>query len=186
MDKSNKKAEKCVFVGYADHHTPDTYRMYKPNTRTIILSRDVKWHDWVSYNPKSSLPLYQGEQETLRNSYPGMNPRNVTTHTNPSDSMLATALNEHFGSGREKDNTNNQRTNITRQQGKSTKPTARKAMTTAMAMKPGGSNHIEEDQATPVVDRYPIGTTVMKFFKNHGYFSGKVTHCSNHGKHYRV
>jgi hypothetical protein len=59
-DKTKMKAEKCVFVGYADHHSPDTYRMYKPSTRSIILSRDVRWADWTSYNPKSSLPLYQG------------------------------------------------------------------------------------------------------------------------------
>jgi hypothetical protein len=41
--KHKPKAIKCVFTGYADMHSPHTYRFYNPITRSIILSRDVCW-----------------------------------------------------------------------------------------------------------------------------------------------
>ncbi len=31
---------KCVMVGYADMHSGDTYRLYKPEENSVILSRD--------------------------------------------------------------------------------------------------------------------------------------------------
>ena len=43
--KSEDRGTKCYFVGYADDHTPDTYRMFNPNTGKIVLSRDVRWLD---------------------------------------------------------------------------------------------------------------------------------------------
>ena len=44
--KLDTKSIKCVFVGYADDHAGDTYRMYNPETGKVILSRDIKWADW--------------------------------------------------------------------------------------------------------------------------------------------
>ena len=35
-------AVKCVFVGYGKNHSGDTYRIYNPTTKRIILSHDVK------------------------------------------------------------------------------------------------------------------------------------------------
>src|SRR5210317_14677 len=43
--KTEDRGSKCYFVGYADDHTPDTYRMFNPNTNKIILSRDIRWID---------------------------------------------------------------------------------------------------------------------------------------------
>jgi hypothetical protein len=38
--KLSSKARKCVFVGYAEDHTPDTFRFYNPKTDKVFLSRD--------------------------------------------------------------------------------------------------------------------------------------------------
>ena len=55
--KMKPKSIKCIFVGYAPHHTSDTYKMYNPVTGKLILSRDIRWLDWVPYNPISTLPI---------------------------------------------------------------------------------------------------------------------------------
>jgi hypothetical protein len=45
--KQDAKASKCVFVGYANDHSGDTYKFYNPATRHTILSRDVhQWMEW--------------------------------------------------------------------------------------------------------------------------------------------
>ena len=44
--KLEKKSVACVMVGYADMHSGDTYRVYKPENDSVILSRDVTWSDW--------------------------------------------------------------------------------------------------------------------------------------------
>ena len=40
--KLDDKSIKCILLGYADHHTADTYRLYNPQTRSILLSRNVR------------------------------------------------------------------------------------------------------------------------------------------------
>jgi hypothetical protein len=45
--KQDAKASKCVFVGYANDHSGDTYKFYNPATKHTILSRDVhQWMEW--------------------------------------------------------------------------------------------------------------------------------------------
>jgi uncharacterized protein YihD (DUF1040 family) len=45
--KQGAKASKCVFVGYANDHSGDTYKFYNPATKHTILSRDVhQWMEW--------------------------------------------------------------------------------------------------------------------------------------------
>ncbi|KAI2512112.1 GAG-pre-integrase domain [Fragilaria crotonensis] len=45
--KSDVRASKCVFVGYANDHSGDTYKFYNPATKHTILSRDVhQWMEW--------------------------------------------------------------------------------------------------------------------------------------------
>ena len=39
----NDRGFKCIFVGYTNDHTEETYRMYNMKTRKAILSRDVTW-----------------------------------------------------------------------------------------------------------------------------------------------
>ncbi len=45
-EKLAPKATKCTMIGYAKDHARDTYRMYNPVTRKVILSRDIKLDDW--------------------------------------------------------------------------------------------------------------------------------------------
>ena len=41
--KLNNREKTCMFVGYADDHAGDVYRFLNIHTKTIIMSRDVKW-----------------------------------------------------------------------------------------------------------------------------------------------
>ena len=42
------KAIPCYMIGYAKGHSGDTYRMYNPITKKVIMSRDIKWADWTT------------------------------------------------------------------------------------------------------------------------------------------
>ena len=44
--KLEPKAMKCVMIGYSNDHSGDTYRMYNPETKKVLQSRDIKWADW--------------------------------------------------------------------------------------------------------------------------------------------
>ena len=45
--KWQDKSIKCIMLGYAKNHSPDTYRLLNIKTKKIICSRDVTWDDWV-------------------------------------------------------------------------------------------------------------------------------------------
>ena len=53
------KSFKGIMVGYAMDHTPDTYRIYNPETGAVIMTRDVKWADWVETDPTESMQLFE-------------------------------------------------------------------------------------------------------------------------------
>ena len=42
----------CMFVGYAIKHSPDTYRMWNPNTNKVLITRDIIWLRRMYYNIK--------------------------------------------------------------------------------------------------------------------------------------
>ena len=45
--KLDARAKKCVFVGYAQDHSGDTYKFYNPATKQTIMSCDVhQWMEW--------------------------------------------------------------------------------------------------------------------------------------------
>jgi hypothetical protein len=46
MKKLDPKSTKMVFMGYADDHAGDVYRMYNTMTGAIIATRDITWADW--------------------------------------------------------------------------------------------------------------------------------------------
>jgi hypothetical protein len=58
--KLEPKSFKCIFVGYADDHSGDTYKFYNPATKQTILSRDV--HQWMEWHGRitatDDLPLF--------------------------------------------------------------------------------------------------------------------------------
>ena len=45
-------------VGYADNHTRDTYNLYNPETKRVIMNRDVKWVDWKNTDPAETLKIF--------------------------------------------------------------------------------------------------------------------------------
>ena len=53
-------------VGYDGKHTRDTYKLYNPETKRVIMTRDVKWADWKNTNPAETLKIfYEAEKEDL-------------------------------------------------------------------------------------------------------------------------
>jgi hypothetical protein len=58
--KMDPKSIKCIFVGYADDHSGDTYKFYNHVTRKTILSRDV--HQWMEWHGRvtatDDVPLF--------------------------------------------------------------------------------------------------------------------------------
>jgi hypothetical protein len=70
--KLQDRGEKCIFVGYASDHASDVYRFYKPTTKKIILSRDVKWLKKIDhdiFNDEKDTPDYATgrEEEKVEN-----------------------------------------------------------------------------------------------------------------------
>ena len=33
-------------VGYKDNYTIYTYKLYNPDTKKVIMARDIKWVEW--------------------------------------------------------------------------------------------------------------------------------------------
>ena len=52
------KKIKAIMVGYADNHTRDTYKLYKPETKRVIMTRDVKCADWKMTDPAETLKMF--------------------------------------------------------------------------------------------------------------------------------
>ena len=57
--KMTSKSYKGVMMGYAANHSGDTYRMFKPETKTIVMSRDVRWAKWEKPDPKNGMDLFK-------------------------------------------------------------------------------------------------------------------------------
>ena len=46
------RSHKVMFLGYAEEHDGDCYRLYKIGTKRVILSRDVRWADKMMFEMK--------------------------------------------------------------------------------------------------------------------------------------
>ena len=53
------KTFKAIMVGYANNHTRDTYKLYNPETKRVIMTRDVKWDDWKNTNLVETLNMFR-------------------------------------------------------------------------------------------------------------------------------
>ena len=51
--KLEDKGIVCLFLGYAEDHPEDTYRMLNLETKKVIITRDVKWLN-KTYNKRSN------------------------------------------------------------------------------------------------------------------------------------
>ena len=45
-------------VGYEDNHTRDTYKMYNPDTKRVIMIMDIHWSEWKMTDPAETLKLF--------------------------------------------------------------------------------------------------------------------------------
>ena len=46
-------------VGYFYNHTRDTHKLYNPETKRVIITRDIKWVDWKITNTLETLKMFQ-------------------------------------------------------------------------------------------------------------------------------
>ena len=60
------KKFKVIMVGYDVKHTRDTYKLYNPETKRIIITRGVKWADCKNTNAAETLKMFcEAEKEYL-------------------------------------------------------------------------------------------------------------------------
>ena len=45
-------------VGYADNNTRDTYKLYNPETKRVIMTRDVKRAEWKMTGTTETLKMF--------------------------------------------------------------------------------------------------------------------------------
>ena len=63
--KLQQKALKCVMIGYSDNHSGDTYRLFNPNTKKVVQSRDVTWAEWHGISkPDQDIDVFQSDLST--------------------------------------------------------------------------------------------------------------------------
>ena len=46
-------------IGYEDNHMRDTYKLYNPDTKRTIMTRDVKWADWKIIDPVETFKIFR-------------------------------------------------------------------------------------------------------------------------------
>ena len=64
------KTFKTIMVVYSKNHKRDTYKLYNPETKIVIMTRDVNWANWKNTNPADTLKMFhEAEKE---DSVPGI------------------------------------------------------------------------------------------------------------------
>ena len=46
-------------VGYAEKHARDVHKLYNPETKRVIMTRDVKWDYWKMTDPEETLKMFR-------------------------------------------------------------------------------------------------------------------------------
>ena len=59
--KMTEKGYIGIMVGYAANSGSGTYRLYKPDTKRVIQSRDVKWDNFIGANANNDPTIYDFE-----------------------------------------------------------------------------------------------------------------------------
>ena len=54
------KKYKAIMIGYADNHAIDRYKLYKPEIKRVIMTRDVNWEEWKITYPAENLKMFHG------------------------------------------------------------------------------------------------------------------------------
>ena len=53
------KTYNAFMVGYTENHTRDTHKLYNPETKKVILSRDTKWEEWENTDPSETMNIFR-------------------------------------------------------------------------------------------------------------------------------
>ena len=64
--KVGDRGKVCIFVGYADMHASDCYRMFDPETKRVHTTRDVRWlKRWYFDNngDKNKITVFENEDD---------------------------------------------------------------------------------------------------------------------------
>ena len=64
--KWTEKSTQMIVVGYAKNTTPDTYRMYNPNTKKVCETRDITWMDWKRQDPQRNGSIFNQVPELVK------------------------------------------------------------------------------------------------------------------------
>ena len=101
------RGNKCIFVGYADNHSRDTYRMYNPVTKRLTETRHVTWADFEFSRPngnREAIPDSEGpgmpDHEDLHVRLPGKEKSSVLSPATDSDVLEGGASTSALRAGR--------------------------------------------------------------------------------------
>ena len=64
-------------VGYTNNDTIDTYKLDNPETKRVIITRDVKWEEWEMTDPAENLKMFRDTHKKYL--VPGKYENKITT-----------------------------------------------------------------------------------------------------------
>ena len=50
-------------VVYAENHRRETYKLYNPETKRVVMTRDIKWADWKRTYLVETLKMFHKAKE---------------------------------------------------------------------------------------------------------------------------
>ena len=50
---------KSIMVGYAYNHTRETYKFYNPETKRVVMTRDINWVEPKITDPAETMKMFR-------------------------------------------------------------------------------------------------------------------------------
>ncbi len=74
MNKMQNRGKHCIWLGFADNHASKCYRLLNPETKQVVISRDVtfldkSFGDWANVNDPVIVPLATDMIDTIDKYY---------------------------------------------------------------------------------------------------------------------
>ena len=83
--KMRPKSNPYVMVGYALNHSIDTYRMYNPMTRAVIMTRDIQWGpSRPKFDPRDAMGMFDMKKIDTSKAYIESRGQSAVQHKAPS------------------------------------------------------------------------------------------------------
>ena len=54
---------KVIMVVYSENHARDTYKLYNPETKRVIMSRDITWEERKKTDPAEIMKIFHDLNE---------------------------------------------------------------------------------------------------------------------------